>query len=694
MAAGKAIKNMTPGRRRKAQDQYFDVGKVGRKTGITLPDKGIRDEYGMEPVSGIFSSPVSPQRTADRTLTSDDMHLQDSSAPEVEQTLHLRKTPKLPPPRAGTPKHTNIGSPKRMSTGRPHTTGKPFPLDDNATSPSRNLSKTQPPANRKLDFSADGVRPSIEAIVSPFKAKNKLRRSVGPAPPRRDVFASPEPVAKPVLGTSGSSEEEEREEEQEEEEEPEEPLAELQPADDGPLLLDDGPLLLDDDDGDGYGGVTEEMATEMEEVQAEVVLSSPSRRKPGRPRKSIESTNDSQIEHMPPVANVTPGKKRNRTSMESEQAEDEGSTSAERLEAASASASPVQKKPRGRPPKDKVVVHREEQDETIDPQLLAYDDEHESAEPRETSVQPQKKGGSKQGKASVPKERDPNRAIRAATSPVKLHDGPSRGSMSPSKRGKGRAGSMGPVSNVNLRASTPFEDAGFVSRSGRPILKPLQYWANETRVWKNGEVEGIVRAEEATKPQHANKGRKKKKKSKKSTKGVSRLEDIDEESETESTLADEWEEEVGVIAGTVANWDAATQNDLGFASSSIITRDVAGSDFKYAKIMTLPFFGSGLVELPPAGFKRAKNSRKMQMCFFVYEGKVMVEIGAQGNGEVNQFAISKGGVWVVPRGNNYAITNESRTKTASIFFAQGCEVDAPAPAPAADAAKHVGKSQG
>jgi len=41
----------------------------------------------------------------------------------------------------------------------------------------------------------------------------------------------------------------------------------------------------------------------------------------------------------------------------------------------------------------------------------------------------------------------------------------------------------------------------------------------------------------------------------------------------------------------------------------------------------------------------------MQMCFFVHEGKVMVEVGGQGmQGEVNTFAISKGGVWVVPRG--------------------------------------------
>lgn len=80
--------------------------------------------------------------------------------------------------------------------------------------------------------------------------------------------------------------------------------------------------------------------------------------------------------------------------------------------------------------------------------------------------------------------------------------------------------------------------------------------------------------------------------------------------------------------------------------------------------MTLPFFGSGIVELPPEGFKRAKNSRKMQMVFFVHDGKVLVTVGppsVEQNGrggsgndtETNEFAISKGGVWVVPRGMFY-----------------------------------------
>ena len=136
----------------------------------------------------------------------------------------------------------------------------------------------------------------------------------------------------------------------------------------------------------------------------------------------------------------------------------------------------------------------------------------------------------------------------------------------------------------------------------------------------------------------------------------------------------------------------------------------------------MPFFGCGLVELPPGGHKKTKSSRKMQMTFFVHEGKVLVEVGAK-DMEVNRFTLSKGGVWVVPRGefpnqrsggttmswhehivaqrataapglreswrmllwnkwltcavpgNFYAIDNESKTTTARIFFAQGCEVD-------------------
>ena len=55
-----------------------------------------------------------------------------------------------------------------------------------------------------------------------------------------------------------------------------------------------------------------------------------------------------------------------------------------------------------------------------------------------------------------------------------------------------------------------------------------------------------------------------------------------------------------------------------------------------------------MVDLPPGGVKRVKNSRKMQMIFFVFEGRVTVDMGTPLQG----FGIGKGGMWQVPRGES------------------------------------------
>jgi centromere protein C len=77
-------------------------------------------------------------------------------------------------------------------------------------------------------------------------------------------------------------------------------------------------------------------------------------------------------------------------------------------------------------------------------------------------------------------------------------------------------------------------------------------------------------------------------------------------------------------------------------------RDINGADFRFAKTLTLPFFGSGIVDLPPGGVKRVKNSRKMQMVFFVFYGRVTVDLGSP----MQNFSIGKGGMWQVPRGKS------------------------------------------
>lgn len=86
--------------------------------------------------------------------------------------------------------------------------------------------------------------------------------------------------------------------------------------------------------------------------------------------------------------------------------------------------------------------------------------------------------------------------------------------------------------------------------------------------------------------------------------------------------------------------------EIAYAAEAIEMRDINGADFRFAKTLTLPFFGSGMVDLPPGGSKRVKNSRKMQMVFFVFYGRVTVDVGTP----TSRFSIGKGGMWQVPRG--------------------------------------------
>ena len=90
----------------------------------------------------------------------------------------------------------------------------------------------------------------------------------------------------------------------------------------------------------------------------------------------------------------------------------------------------------------------------------------------------------------------------------------------------------------------------------------------------------------------------------------------------------------------------STNTDVAYASEAIEMRDINNADFRFAKTLTLPFFGSGMVDLPPGGEKRVKNSRKMQMVFFVFYGRVTVDLGTP----MQRFGIGKGGMWQVPRG--------------------------------------------
>lgn len=86
--------------------------------------------------------------------------------------------------------------------------------------------------------------------------------------------------------------------------------------------------------------------------------------------------------------------------------------------------------------------------------------------------------------------------------------------------------------------------------------------------------------------------------------------------------------------------------DIAYAPSGIETRDVKDSTFRFAKLLSSPFIGSGIVELPPGGVKRPKNSKRMHMVFYVCHGRVQIDISGV------KFGAGKGCVFQVPRGES------------------------------------------
>lgn len=449
------------------------------------------------------------------------------------------------------------------------------------------------PANRTLDFHKHkGVRMSIED-GSPFKPKRVLRRSVGMAPARPDPFtvvptsppaapAEEEDVKPVVVDTQESEAEDEQEEEAAAGEKTVQSIEQRQLDE---QLADEVPLIGNDDSYSALPGAEdgdeeiEEALAQAEETLAVSPSTKPAERKGrGRPRKSGDSINTSHVQHTPPTAQMVSSssgsKKRDRTAVETTEINDNDQS----VSQMSASAGPSAKRQRGRPRRGDISVHQDASEQTIDPALLGNEDSYTapvfggdseadeedrslrsthspSAQPAPQRKKPTKKAAAKKPRA--PKDRDPNQSIRVPTRSPSRSTSKDAFPRSPSKRANS-------VSNVNLRASTPFEDShNRVSRSGRPILKPLKHWAGESYVWKNGEVEGIIRADEVkyANPKKGGAGKKGKAAKRKVAARAGSLEIIgeEEESETESTVPDEWEESVGVIAGTVAAWDPETQ---------------------------------------------------------------------------------------------------------------------------------------
>ena len=260
----------------------------------------------------------------------------------------------------------------------------------------------------------------------------------------------------------------------------------------------------------------------------------------------------------------------------------------------------------------------------------------------------------------APTERDPNARPKA---------------VKPNSKAPSRAGSVVPRSGAYTvtRSETPATDGGaFTTRSGRTSIKPLASWRGEKAIFGQrpsqdslAGIQEVVRTDEIMPPPRRRVGSYRPGKRRARSHALEEIEEEEEELEP-------WETDTGIQYAMTMQWNLETGKydednteqlgtsslchshvnltnivaEIAYAADAIEMRDIKGATFKFAKTLTLPFFGSGMVHLPPGGEKRVKNSRKMQMVFFVYYGRVTVNVGTP----TTTFSIGKGGQWQVPRG--------------------------------------------
>ncbi|KAI0547357.1 Mif2/CENP-C like-domain-containing protein [Xylaria curta] len=625
--------------RRQTQSQNEHVyapGKVGRKTGITIPDNGRRDEHGFEDMDDLFSSPDRELQaeTNGRAAFSDDeqdeqdMEIDDGSelGPATTRKLQQGGRPSLP--RARSPIKTNLNSPARQNPHMPPT-----------SSPTRGtiVSGRERSPTRKLDFSKS-LQNKAMLTNGHAKLNGATGRNKNPAAGRSR--SQEQPTLNPVF----SEDEEEEEEEQLE-------------------LLDAGTGSVDD--------VEEEFHEEPDQAEEEAPVvqelkttnkSKPSGRRGRKPKESIEKENDEPANSSSANTSV-------------ENVEDE---------------EPVRKK-KGRP---KAAAKQKEPTPPADPTPPPKSSKRgrpARASPENAEEESDDSRGAKRPKTSA-KTGKAEQSASSKPAPTKEKAKPGR---------KRKSSGVGVDSPMIQRGPPLPKSRGLVTlrredtttmrttRSGRASFKPLEWWKGDhveydedqerifedagKRHFKMPTVKGVVRTEENYEAIPRRRGRQPT-----GRKPGRRPSAVAEEEEIER---EDWEYEPGRVTGEVIIWEPIHEfeppdeedhvevfpEQLAISENAIEFKGIKDSTYKFAKTLTLPFFGSGIIDLPPRTYKRPKNSRKYHIAFFVHTGSVRVTIGK------TEFAIAKGGMFSVPRGNHYQIQNET-DRSARIFFAQGCEM--------------------
>ncbi|KAI1005497.1 hypothetical protein K3495_g2724 [Podosphaera aphanis] len=625
---------------RKAKENQFpfDLGVKGRHTGLTLPQLGDRDENGLEPMDHLFSSPEKPEssglngaRRKDTTLSEEeDMDMVESIIPDPIETLAERSNARLAPPKSKSPIKTYLNSPARRNASLGPVSS---PFRGSVVEP-KTVSRPAS-VHRKLEFSKSRMNGSMYPTSAMSERPSKRNK-----PASVSNFSNGRHITKATTPEDFSDEDEQS-------------MSENVANENGDNSLKMGMDQNDESDAQvNESEVTPEPEVPKKERKKDkekksTKLAKDRRRKNDEPE--VPSEQESDIERELPKKN-----ERRRKKDEREIPSDQVSNLEE-----------VPEKNKRRRKKDEPeILPEQESDREEQPPL-----KRSRHSPPVASSQKNAKDKKKQATNSkaLQKTTAPSRELKSS----QAQRGP------PLPKGKGL---------LILRRETPDGNHNILrTRSGRNSIKPLAYWSNEKVEFEDEElptkdltanfagrkIKHVIRAEEIPHPKQK---RKPNSRTSKNKKRKMIAEEQNSEEEDDDDEIEPWEEDPGRIIADVRTWDPddpfgsdvdEREEEIALSSTAIVTREIVDASFRFAKTLSLPFFGAGMVDLPPGTEKKQKNSRKMQLAFFVFYGKVQVTV----NDHV--FRISKGGMWQVPRGNFYGILNDY-DRPARIFFSQGC----------------------
>ncbi|KAF6834969.1 cupin domain protein [Colletotrichum plurivorum] len=647
-------------RRETSTGDFHELGVKGRKTGIELPDTGIRDEHGMQPIDGLFSSPEKDGGSPDNDATRGEQDMELDSESGAGPATILKNHPRLIP-RGTTPRKTNLSSP---AVRHPNFGVSSSPLRGSPQRGSPPQSHSQPAprggsVSRRLDYGAT--------------EKNGA-------------------TGKRANGVNGHALSTEDEEDEEDEETMRKRLLDMAEESMQMVSMDSG----DQEAEPASEPELPEVSQNDDQPEDEAPKQQPVKRK-GRPPKAkapvVEEAEEAAAEEEEPAdapeseEDQAPAKRRGR------QPKGKGK--------AKASEPEPESEQEAEPEPEQVSAPKRRRSrsslENAEPEEQA--DDRASKRPRTETKAPGKRG---RKKAVPQEEEEAGSSSKQAAKPDPKPKPAAKGR--PERKPKAAAAAVADDSILGLvQMGPPMPKArGLVSqkrpqdpnaimktRSGRQSYKPLAFWKNEHVTYDDEEtfevgakerillpsIKEVIRIEDEEKEARASKARGRRT----TTKGSkSRRRQVESEDEEEP---EPWEQDPGSIEGEIVVWQPEhefnppaineqveiDEDRIAVSASAIQTRDIRDATFRFAKTLSLPFFGSGVVDLPPGAEKRPKNSRKMQMVFFVFQGKVLVTV------HETQFRIGAGGMWFVPRGNYYSIHNDYE-QPARIFFAQGCEV--------------------